>query len=166
MKKLFTLVCAAIAVFAMSSCKSQESAYKRAYEKAAKNQQTEAISAAETVTPTVTPTTVTNVQPVAPVQPATTDPSSVAVRTESVRLVSGTGLQAYNVVCGSFGIQSNAEGLQNVLKSKGYPAQVVLNPVNNMFRVVATTHADKASAVASRDQLRAAYPDAWLLLNK
>ena len=37
----------------------------------------------------------------------------------------------------------------------------------NMYRVVASTFADKAAAVKSRNQLRAGkYPDAWLLLKK
>ena len=35
-----------------------------------------------------------------------------------------------------------------------------------MYRVVATTFASKADAVNSRNQLRATYPDAWLLFNK
>jgi hypothetical protein len=51
------------------------------------------------------------------------------------------------------------------LKDAGYDAQVVKNNDKNMFRVVASTFADKASAVASRDQIRASYPDAWLLYN-
>ena len=41
----------------------------------------------------------------------------------------------------------------------------VKNEEKNMFRVVASTFADKASAVSSRDQIRASYPDAWLLYN-
>ena len=37
----------------------------------------------------------------------------------------------------------------------------------NMYRVVATTFADKANAVKSRNELRAGkYPDAWLLFKK
>jgi len=34
-----------------------------------------------------------------------------------------------------------------------------------MYRVVASTFDSKADAVQSRDQLRANYPDAWLLYN-
>ena len=78
-------------------------------------------------------------------------------------LVSGTGLKAYSVVVGSFGVRANADGLQQRLKDAGYDAQIVRNEDRNMFRVVATTYSDKASAVSSRDQLRATYPDAWLL---
>jgi hypothetical protein len=35
-----------------------------------------------------------------------------------------------------------------------------------MYRVVASTFSDKASAVRSRNDLRATYPDAWLLYNQ
>jgi hypothetical protein len=35
-----------------------------------------------------------------------------------------------------------------------------------MYRVVATTFADKAAAVSSRNQLRSKYADAWLLFKK
>ena len=46
-------------------------------------------------------------------------------------------------------------------------AQIALNTERNMYRVVASTFADKAAAVKSRNQLRAGkYPDAWLLLKK
>ena len=43
-------------------------------------------------------------------------------------------------------------------------AQIVYNAERNMYRVVASTFADKAAAVQSRNQFRAGnYPDAWLL---
>ena len=51
------------------------------------------------------------------------------------------------------------------LRDAGYDAQIVKNESNNMFRVVASTFTDKLGAVNSRDQLRATYPDAWLLYN-
>ena len=35
-----------------------------------------------------------------------------------------------------------------------------------MYRVVASSYANKADAVYSRDQLRNTYPDAWLLYNQ
>ena len=74
-------------------------------------------------------------------------------------------MSAYSVVVGSFGLLSNAEGLQQRLKDAGYNAQIVKNNDRNMYRVVATTYASKGDAVASRDQLRSTYPDAWLLYN-
>ena len=117
------LAIAACAVAIFTSCKSQESAYKKAYEKAqaqaAQNQQPVAVTNdAQTVK--IAPVTST---PTAPVQ--TVDVSSEPVRTENVQLISGTGLNAYSVVCGSFGVKANAEGLQQTLKNKGYNAQIV-----------------------------------------
>ena len=91
---------------------------------------------------------------------------NVPVRQESVAVVSGSGLKNFSVVVGSFGLLSNAEGLQQRLKDSGYDAQIVKNNDRNMYRVVASTFADKASAVQSRDALRSQYPDAWLLSGK
>ena len=72
---------------------------------------------------------------------------------------------AFSVVVGSFGLLSNAESLYQRLKDAGYDAQVVKNEDKNMYRVVASSFAEKSSAVSSRDQLRNTYPDAWLLYN-
>jgi cell division protein FtsN len=75
------------------------------------------------------------------------------------------------VVVGSFSVIANAEGLQQRLKNAGYAAQIVKNEDRNMYRVVASTFNDKASAVQSRDQLRSSgaagqtFADAWLLYN-
>lgn len=82
-------------------------------------------------------------------------------------MVAGSGLQDFSVVVGSFGVKANAEGLYNTLKSAGYDAQIVHQGDRNMYIVVATTFADKANAVKSRNELRAGkYPDAWLLFKK
>ena len=85
------------------------------------------------------------------------------VRREYVSVVAGTGLKTFSVVVGSFGVKANADGLQQRLKSAGLDAQVAYNAGNNMYRVVASTFDNKASAVQSRNQLRTQYPDAWLL---
>ena len=90
---------------------------------------------------------------------------NIQVRQERVTVVSGAGLQNFSVVVGSFSVIANAEGLQQRLKNAGYAAQIVKNEDRNMYRVVAATFTDKASAAQSRDQLRATYPDAWLLYN-
>ena len=79
---------------------------------------------------------------------------NVSVRQESVTLINGSGLKDFSVIVGSFGLISNAEGLQQRLKAAGYDAQVVKNEEKNMYRVVASTFAGKADAVNSRDQLR------------
>ena len=93
---------------------------------------------------------------------------NVSVRSERVAVVNGSGLKAYSVVVGSFGLQSNAEGLQQRLRNAGYDAQIVKNEDRNMFRVVAATFDNKADAARSRDQFREqeAYKDAWLLSNQ
>lgn len=164
MKKYLVLGVGLSLLSFMTSCKSSESAYKKAYEKA-RQQQTEA----ETQEPVVTQQTTVAVTPTTPVvtpQSTSTDVNSVPVRTETVTVVSGTGLKAYSVVCGSFSLQANAEGLQRTLTNAGYAAQVAYNEGNKMYRVVASTFDDKASAVQSRDVLRNTYPDAWLLYKK
>ena len=90
---------------------------------------------------------------------------NVQVRQEQVSLIDGSGLKNFSVVVGSFSLRANADGLQQRLKEAGYDAQIVKNTDRNMFRVVASTFADKASAAQSRNELRAKYPDAWLLFN-
>ncbi len=159
MKKCFVWGVALAMVFVMGSCKSQESAYKKAYEKAKQQQATEAV--VETNVQQAAPVEVTPVTPTTPVQKA--DVSNVPVRSENVTVVTGNGLRKYSVVCGSFGVKANAERFQQTLVGKGYAAQVAFNAGNNMYRVIATTHDDKVAAVESRDALRAEFPDAWLL---
>ena len=92
--------------------------------------------------------------------------NTVRVQSENVTVVSGNGLKAYSVVCGSFSLKANAEGLQKTLSNAGYNAQIAYNEAKNMYRVVASTYDEKAAAVQSRNTLRGTYPDAWLLLSK
>jgi cell division protein FtsN len=153
-----------------TGCKSKESAYRQAYLKAkaaeaAQAEQPAAATTEDTVaeTPVVTPVQTTTTEYT---QTTVTDNvDNVAVRQERVSVVNGTGLRNFSVVVGSFSVITNAEGLQQRLKNQGYAAQVVKNDDRNMYRVVASTFDDKASAVQSRDQLRSTYPDAWLLYN-
>ena len=158
--KKYTLLCVGLcAAMAFTSCKSSESAYKKAYEKAKQSQPTQPAQPA-----TEEPVVVAPVEAKPATEVRTVDNlDNVSVRPENVLLISGAGLKAYSVVVGSFGLQSNAEGLQERLNAAGYSAQIVKNEEKNMFRVVATTFDGKAEAVSSRDQLRATYPDAWLL---
>ena len=168
MKKIFyfsALVCTAIAFTACSS--SKESAYRKAYEKAkaqeqyaqqpVQQQQPEYQAPVQTQAP-VTPM----VQQ--PVQQTTTVVDNTPVRRENVNVVSGSGLKAYSVVVGSFGVRANADGLQNTLRNAGYDAQIAFNSERNMYRVIATTHDDRSSAVSTKESLKATYPDAWLLM--
>ncbi|MBO6059538.1 MAG: SPOR domain-containing protein [Bacteroidaceae bacterium] len=160
MKKTILMGAALVAAVAMTSCKGNESAYKKAYEKA--QEQATVQTPAQTTAPVATtPVTTT---PVA-TTPATPVDNNVSVRTENVSLVNGTGLKAYSVVVGSFGVQANAEALQKILKSEGNDAQIVKSP-SNMYRVIFSTHDDKASAAESRNKVRARFADSWLLYNK
>lgn len=163
--KKYTVLCAAVcAAMIFTGCKSSESAYKQAYLKAKQQEEM------QQQVPPAQETTV-----VAPMveKPATNtqvvdNADNVAVRQESVTVVSGAGLKNFSVVVGSFSLRTNAEGLQQSLKNEGYEAQVVVN--NNvqpaMYRVVATTFDTKADAAASRNALQTKYPGAWLLYAK
>lgn len=149
-KKFLTCV-AIIGAFALVSCKSSESNYRMAYEKAkaqemAEQQTTEPVS----------------VQPVVSVQTPATE-SNANVRSERLNVMNGGTLKAYNVVCGSFKSVDNANNLRNTLVNAGYSAQVAQNPETGMYRVIASSFENKADAVTSRDKLRATYKDAWLL---
>ena len=160
MKKLVVLGMGLCVALAFSSCKSSESAYKTAYEKAKQQELAEAPAAAEEVE-------------AAPVvaAPVATAPAPVAgpVREEKVELVSGDGLKAYSVVCGSFGVKANAEGLKQYLDGQGYSAKVVYNPERNMYRVIAASFDDRVQATQAKEEFKAKYPNrddfqkAWLL---
>ena len=159
MKKNLLMGLALVAALAVVSCKSSESSYKKAYEKAkaqemARTNTTDQVETAPvTVTPVVTTTPVTT-----PVEANTAND-----RQERLTVMNGGTLKAFNVVCGSFSNVDNANNLRNTLVAKGYSAQVAQNPETGMYRVIASSFDDRASAVQSRDQLRGTYPDAWLL---
>lgn len=161
MKKLMVLGAAMCIAMAFTGCKSSESAYRKAYEKAkAQEDANRDVQVAAQDEPTVAAPVQT--QPITETR-VNDNYDSEPVRRENVSVVDGAGLKAYSVVVGSFGVKANADGLQRRLKNAGYDAQVAYNAGNNMYRVVATTSDSKASAVQSRNQLRATYADAWLL---
>ena len=106
MKKLSVFSLALCAVLALASCgSSKESAYKKAYEKA-QQQETQQEVAPEVVTPLETTT---------PTESTATEVDNATVRQENLDLISGSGLQNYSVVVGSFSLKSNAEGLASTL---------------------------------------------------
>lgn len=161
MKKLFVLGMGLCLVLAFSSCKSSESAYKKAYEKAKQNE----LAEAKTQEEVIEPAPVVEAAPVktpAPVSPA-------PVREEKVELVSGDGLKAFSVVCGSFGVKANADGLKSTLDGQGYNAKVVYNAERNMYRVIVASFDTREEAAAARDAFKAKYPNrqdfqgSWLL---
>ena len=139
-------VCMALA---FSSCKSSESAYKKAYEKAQQQELAEQSAATAPVetTPVVTAPVETKVVESAPVAV-----SDAEVRHEKVTVVSGneSGLQDYSVVCGSFGIKANAEGVKRDLEAEGYSPFIVFNADAATYRVVVKAkHPDRKDFQAS-----------------
>ena len=163
MKKIMVLGAAMCVALSFTGCKSSESAYKKAYEKAKAQEQTSTDNddSNKQEAPVVAP--VETVQQPVNQAPVVDNYDNEPVRRENVSVVNGAGLKAYSVVVGSFGVKANAEALQQRLQNAGYSAQVAFNSGNNMYRVVAATFDSKASAVQSRNQLRATYADAWLL---
>ena len=161
MKKsvLFGLL-SVLLVFA--SCKSKESAYKQAYEKAKAQESAQVqVNAPVQVTPVAT-------------TPVTSDNyDQTPVRQEQVAAVSVTGtLKAYSGVCGSFSLQANAQGLKDYLVGEGYAAGIVKNVDKNMIRVIIGSYDTKAEAARAREAFKVKYPSradfqgAWILLNK
>ncbi|MBR1521922.1 MAG: SPOR domain-containing protein [Bacteroidaceae bacterium] len=158
MKKSLMMGVALVAALAFVSCKSSESSYKKAYEKAKAQEMAQTVTTTtdqvETAPVTVTPVVTT---------PTTTVANTANDRQERLNVMNGGTLKAFNVVCGSFSNVDNANNLRNTLVAKGYSAQVAQNPETGMYRVVATSFDDRAAAISSRDQLRGTYPDAWIL---
>ena len=165
MKKYLVLAFGLCVTMAFTSCKSSESAYKKAYEKA-KQQELAQAPAEEAI----------EVAPVqtAPVQSAPAAATSAVVREEKVTVVSGNALKDFSVVCGSFGSQVNANNLKSELDAAGYSAVVAYNASNNMYRVIVSTHPTREAAAQVRETFKARYanntahPDfqkAWLLYN-
>lgn len=160
MKKLVVLGMGLCIALAFSSCKSSESAYKKAYEKAKQQELAETSNEVEAAPIEAAPVVA------APIEAA---PVAGPVREEKVELVSGDGLKAYSVVCGSFGVKANAEGLKQYLDGQGYNAKVVYNAERNMYRVIAASFDDRAQANRAKEQFKAKYPNrddfqkAWLL---
>ncbi|MDR0989413.1 MAG: SPOR domain-containing protein [Prevotellaceae bacterium] len=174
MKKLVFLGMGLCITFAFSSCKSSESAYKKAYEKAKQQElvepQTTAPAAAAVQTPVVeTPAP----QPRVVEQTVAATPAVAPVRQERVEVVSGAdNLKDWSVVCGSFGVKANAEGLKDRMAKEGYAAVVVFAPETDkgpMYRVIVSSFADKYAASQACHAFKTKYANnkefqgAWLL---
>ncbi len=164
MRKLVVLGMGMCLVLAFSSCKSSESAYKKAYEKAKQQELADVQnSTVEQATPVVTTPAVSDVRVV--------ESASAGVKSEKVTVVTGAedGLKDFSVICGSFGIKANADGLKTRLENAGYHPLVVFNADASTYRVAVSSFDDKASAEAARDAFKAKYPNdedfqkAWIL---
>jgi cell division protein FtsN len=158
MKKTTLSLLIGATLLLVSACKSSESAYKQAYEKAVSD------SEAKTVVE----------EPVVEAEPVTADDvKNVSVREEKVSVVSGEKeIKAYGIVCGSFTLKTNADGLRDRLIKDGYNAVVVVNEAGKTYRVVCASFDTKEEAVAERSRFKAKYPDnqdfqnAWILYSK
>lgn len=163
MKKYMVLCAGLCVVFAFTSCKSNESAYRKMYEKAQAQEQSQAQNEQyDNNTPVVTPI----VEKPSNDTKVVDNYDNVSVREEKLTVVDGSGLKDFSVVVGSFSVKVNAEGLTQQLRSAGYSAQIAYNSQRNMYRVIASTFDNKGDAVRSRNDFRATYPDAWLLYNQ
>ncbi len=160
MKRNLFLILALSTALVFSGCKSKESAYKLAYEKA---------KAAEEESPVVEEEVI-EVVPLVEVPETETvvvsDVDDAQFVTEELQVVDGDGLKNYSVVVGSFALKANADGLMEVLRNAGFNPIEAINEERQMYRVVATTFDTRGEAVYSRDELRSRYPDAWLLYQK
>lgn len=166
MRKIVYLGFAFCALLSMASCKSSESAYKKAFEKA--KQQELAESQMKDTDATAIEEPKNEVTPV--ITSTEKDTFSPADRHENVEVVGNGTLKKYSVVCGSFGLKANAESLRDKMIRDGYNAMVVFNSEIAMYRVITATFDTRDEAVSSREQLKRRYPDnqdfkgAWLLV--
>lgn len=165
MKQYFLLGLTLCAAMVFTGCKSKDSAYREAYERAKAQEQ-------QATTDVTNQQTTTVVAPVQTQQTTTTvDHSDVRTIPGGITVVAGANLKAYSVVVGSFVNQTNAVGLMNTLNGRGYNATVVktnetIKGQTGWFRVIASSFDYKDQAAQSRDELKASYPGAWLLYNK
>ncbi len=150
---LFGLVLSVL--FSLGSCKSKESAYKAAYEKAKEKEMQETTTAP-----------VTEVTPVEKSKPATTTTYSANVQKEKVTIVDGSGLKRFSVVIGSFKLKTNALSLKTRMQKDGYNVIIAQNE-QQYYRVIVASFDDKAAAAQERDSVKSKYSpdfqDAWLL---
>ena len=139
------VLCAGLCVaLAFTSCKSQESAYKKAYLKAQANSE-QPTQPAQEETPVVAPIETKTATETTVVD----NMDNVSVRSEDFTVVSGPGVKNFSVVVGSFSLKANAEGLQRTLNDAGRTAQIVYNvwllppsSLRPMLLLLATSFAD------------------------
>ncbi|MDO5571924.1 MAG: SPOR domain-containing protein [Bacteroidales bacterium] len=157
MKKVLLFAMAATMVLTLGSCKSKQSAYKAAYEKAKAKDVEQAVEEVEE-------------QPV--MKTPSAKYSGAAVQSEKVTAVNPNeagNLKAYSVVIGSFINKTNATSLRDQMIDKGFNAFLAQN-AKGMYRVIVASYNDKADAAETRDRIKAKYAplyaDSWILLNQ
>lgn len=169
MKKIMVLGAAMCVALAFTSCRSSESAYRKAYDKAqaqdaALNKNNESQST-DTDVPVVAPVEQKSVNETAVVD----NNDNVPVRHENVSYESGEPLKAYSVVIGSFSIKANADDLLSRLQNAGYKGSIVSADINGtpFYRVISATADTKSEAASSRNAISGSQfnpkGDAWIL---
>ena len=161
MKKVVMVATALALVVGLGSCKSQKSAYLKAYEEAKQRE-----IAAQTATKTV-------VYEETPDQKAIETPTPPApVRRERVSTYEGERseyLKRYSVVIGSFQNPTNARALREKMTNKGYNAVLAKNEVG-MLRVIVSSFSTREEAIANREAVKSRFApdfkDAWILENE
>ena len=159
MKKINTLFVTAICLaLTFSSCETAKKA-------------TSSKSKKTTSQPTAAPAQ-ENVSTPAPAETTTNFDEAALLKARSERFKlsdtesnAGVLLKKYNVVVGTFGKKENAEKLQTTLKAEGYNALVVINE-SGMYRVVAVSFDDYASAKTKIKSIADRFTDAWVLVQK
>lgn len=157
--KKYIFLFAAAGMLSLTGCKSSANAYQQAYEKAIQNDEPVAQTAAE---------------PTRSVQKIEEEPAQeIPVRQEKVTLVSGDSeIQTYGVVCGSYSLKANAEGLMKSLQNDGFSPVVAVNEAGKTYRVIVASFTTREDAAAMRDEFKKKYPEnqdfqnSWLLYNK
>lgn len=136
-------VCAAAVL--MTSCKSSEKAYQNAYKKMVADETSSATQKAVVVT----------------------NSDADGIRSERVKVIQGSGIKFYSIVCGSYSLKANADYMYDALKSSGYEPMIVQTLDNTkMYRVVAQTFDNKAKAFEARAAIQKKYKDAWILYKR
>ncbi len=114
----------------------------------------------------VTPIVSEPVAPPAPVAPAEPE----VTRSESFKMADGETNQAafskkYHVQVGAFKNHNNARNLREKLISQGHNSFVVENDTG-FLRVIIGSYDEYRDAKAKINQIKATYPDAWVLVQK
>ncbi len=141
-KSIFLMaVTTALLMFA-TSCKPKQSAYKQVYEAAKEKEMQDAAS-----------------EPTYVKDAATLPPVEVSVRKEKVEPVvaaDAPNLKKFSVVIASLSVKLNAESLKGRMENEGYNVILAENE-QGMYRVIVSSHDDKASAAAARDAIYQKY---------
>ncbi|HEY5570195.1 MAG TPA: SPOR domain-containing protein [Bacteroidales bacterium] len=151
MKKSLLWVLTLCLVFGLGACKSKQSAYKAAFEKA-KEKEVAVVEEEETAT-----TTTATARPI----------TNATFQKESLQAVEGE-LKTFSVVIGSFQSRSNATGLKAAYEAKGYTCAIAMNTEKQMYRVIVGSFNNKNDAADLRDLVKEKHnlSDAWLLEKK